>query len=56
MEYILCVTYCLAPGTEMFRTLSEVILKNNNSNNKILYERYSSGQAENYMRAGSMSI
>ena len=37
MEYILYVIYCLAPGTQMFRTLSEVILKNNNNNNKILY-------------------
>lgn len=27
MDYILCVIYCLAPGTQMFRTLSEVILK-----------------------------
>lgn len=57
MDYILCVMYCLAPATQMFRTLSEVILKYiYNNNNKILYQRYSSLQAENYMRAGPVSI
>ena len=38
MDYILCVMYCLAPATQMFRILSEVILKYiYNNNNKILY-------------------
>ena len=39
MDYILCVMYCLAPATQMFRILSEVILNIYiyNNNNKILY-------------------
>lgn len=29
MDYVLCVIYCLAPATQMFRTLSEVIILKN---------------------------